>query len=103
MPDIDMQMALDNFGMMLSNRYTADEVAPAMTCSEVDAIVVLLARIDQREGALAWITGHASNEGEDFDDSHYEVDPEVYLGHLLDEEHDAECVICKKFEEDGQQ
>lgn len=54
----------------------AMDVGPSLSCTDVDALAVLLAAHGQRDAALSWIASHmvSSDESEDEGDSHYRPD-----------------------------
>jgi hypothetical protein len=66
-PDDVVKTFIDTFGA-----YTACDVGPALTCTEVDALYDLLTAMDSPDLAEMWVDGHA--EGDEPDDLHYRPD-----------------------------
>ena len=78
----EIAIAARTLGEVFSQAETAHDVAPAMTCTEVDAIADLLSVLGYRFAALDWIRGHAESSSEEEEDSHYRVNPTAYLNQL---------------------
>ena len=81
--------ALSHFVAAFDDSMTADNLAPSMTCREVDAIARILALAADRNAAELWVAAHRDNEYEDEGDTHYELDDlEIaeYVTALLEED-----------------
>jgi hypothetical protein len=74
-------MALRYFASAFSHEGTAKELATALQCAEVDALVRVLAELGEEAAALTWLTDHAA--ADDTDDPHHATDLKHYLACLL--------------------
>lgn len=62
----EVAAALAIFG----DRATAGDVGPKLTCSEAEALAIILRAVDAAEVADVWLDGHAM--GDDEEDEHYQ-------------------------------
>ncbi|MFC4245074.1 hypothetical protein ACFOYW_17030 [Gryllotalpicola reticulitermitis] len=63
---------------ILGNIQTAHDVGPRLTCSEVEALAVILRALGAPEAAARWLDGHAVDD--EVDELHYERGQQLITG-----------------------
>ena len=88
---VEAVQALDTFVGVWSQGLSAD-IAPALTCTEVDALADLLAAAGRSDAAEAWIDTHRASDEEG--DRHYQAPVTEYIV-PIDPMDDLQCDSCQ--------
>ena len=83
---------LTHFTAVFSKRDLAADIAPRLSCIEVEALAGLLRELGEPATADTWIQAHAADD--EIGDAHYQGDTLEYLV-PIDPQDDLQCDSCQ--------
>lgn len=83
---------LTHFTAVFSKHDLAADVAPRLSCIEVEALAGLLRALGEPATADTWIQAHATDD--ELGDAHYQGDTLEYLA-PIDPQDDVQCDSCQ--------